>query len=375
MYLNQLGMSDTFIAINIGVFLFNLILFLQAKKVVTFLNHGEENKNKTLWFKGANILFMFLHLMDVFVEYNTIFEIKEYASKIVDIGYSIIIMYIGVLSYDILSYLNQRKFGLKKELNKKTTYESNYNTRVNNIFIFTFTSAIILIFILQLWHLESLLEQRGVIGIILATLVFTSAHWLPDIISGLSLMNSNRISKGDVIRMNHRFYTVFDMGLKYTRLLDVESNKRVLFENSKFSSSKLSNLSRKASLDGYRDSLYFNIGYTPEEITTEEGYDKHENKIKKIFKDSFAKVEDNKDIKVDFDSGYELFMIESGDYAKKYKFSFYYDDFKKSLPTGAIRKILSAKHLLNEEIQKNAHLAGIDLSTPMLIERNLPEKD
>ena len=36
-------MSNEFIIINIAIFLLNVTLFFNAKKVVTFLNHGEEN--------------------------------------------------------------------------------------------------------------------------------------------------------------------------------------------------------------------------------------------------------------------------------------------------------------------------------------------
>ena len=352
-----------FIAINIAIFIFNVLLFLNAGKVVTFLNHGEENKRKTIVFKVFNILFLLTHGLDL------IFQ--EHASSIISVGYSLISVYIGILVFEIISYFNRIKFGTKIKSGETTKYDENYNVKINNIFIFVVVASIVILNLLKIWDMESALEQKGFIGIVLAALLFTSAHWLPNIFKGLTLMNSNRVSKGDVIRMQSRYYIIFDMGLQYTRLLDVESNKRVLLENAKFSENRISNISKKASTVGYRESIEYNIGYPSLEIVTEEEYDKHINRFKSIFKEIYEEIEGNKEFKIDIDAGYELFMVEAGDFALKYKFSFYYSDFSKLSTTGAIRKILSSKHRLNELVQKKAHLKGISLATPSLAENDL----
>jgi len=347
-----------FIAINIIIFMLNVLLFLNAKKVVTFLNHGEENKKKTLIFKIFNVLFLITHALDIFF--------KEYDSSIISVGYSLVTIYIGILAFEIISYFNRIKFGNKKDNNGNISYETNYNVNINNIFIFVVIFSLVILNLLKIWSMESALEQKGFIGILLAALLFTSAHWLPNIFKGLTLMNSNRVSKGDVLRMNGRYYIVFDMGLQYTRLLDVESNKRVLLENAKFSGNQISNLSKKASTVGYRDSIYYNVSYPSLDIKDEKLYDKEINKFKSIFKEIYDEIKDNKDIKVDIDAGYELFMVETGDFALKYKFSFYYSDLSKLSSTKAIRKVLSAKYRVNELVQKKAHLRGISLATPNL---------
>jgi chorismate dehydratase len=76
------------------------------------------------------------------------------------------------------------------------------------------------------------------------------------------------------------------------------------------------------------------------------------------------KIPELKEIKVT--NKYELFMIETGDNAIKWEFSFYYQDFGKLNTTGAIRRTLSSKYRLIEMIQKKAHLRGISLFTPTL---------
>jgi len=357
-------METQVIFLNIIIFLLNILLYFKAKKVVTFLNHGEEDSVKTSIFKTFNIILLITHLLDL------IFQ--EYALNIINIGYTVVTIYIGAVFYEVISYFNRKKFGSKKQLNDKIKYEETYQTKINNIFIFIIIFSLVLVNILKLWGMESALEQKGFIGIILAGLLFTSAHWLPNIFKGLTLMNSNRISKGDVIILNHRIYIVFDMGLQYTRLLNVENNKRVLLENSKFSENQISNLSKKASMEGYRVSIYYNVSYPSEKLKTEEEYDKEINKFKTIFKDVFEEIEDNKEYKIMTNKGYDLYLVEAGDYALKWKFSFYYEDFPKGASTGAIRKILSSKYRLNELIQKKAHLKGISLATPdLVIETNI----
>ena len=455
MYIIKKKGSTLFIFINLLVFAINIVLFLNAKKVVTYLNHGEENSKKTRIFKMFNILLLITHGADILF--------KEYGSDIINVGYTIIVIYISFIFYEVLSYYNRRKVGTKEEkiidvyiplekkelelekvnklsffikelivktekeienlsniddlkisiknindlilekdltskelskeidkLNKERSklnleelefddskilktkkvkkdivkYEDNFNTRINNIFILVFISSITIITFLKLWNMESALEQKGLIGIILAALLFTSAHWLPNIFKGLTLMNSNRISRYDIVRMKGKFYIINEIGLQYTELRDIKSNKSVLLENSIFSENKIANLSRKVSLDGYRDTIQFNVGYPSMKIDSEEEYDKNMEKWKSIFTEIYNKLPELKDIKVT--NKYEIFMVDAGDYAIKWEFSFYYEDFSKLKSTGAIRKVLSSRYRLIELIQKKAHLRGISLSTPVL---------
>jgi hypothetical protein len=100
------------------------------------------------------------------------------------------------------------------------------------------------------------------------------------------------------------------------------------------------------------------------EIKDEKSYDKHMERWKSIFTEIYKKIPELKEIKVT--NKYELFMIETGDNAIKWEFSFYYQDFGKLNTTGAIRRTLSSKYRLIEMIQKKAHLRGISLSTPTL---------
>jgi hypothetical protein len=288
-----------------------------------------------------------------------------YADDFINLGYTLITIYVSILVFELFSFLNRKKFGQKKILaSGKAVYEDNYNSRINNIIIFTILFIVTIIAILKIWHMESTLQQTGFIGIILAFLALTSAHWLPNIISGLTLMNSNHISKGDIIEYEGRIYSVFDIGFFYTHLLDIKRNSRVLTENTALSKKQITNLSKKASLHGYRDSIIYNISYPPMEGRKE--YDDYIHNFESIFEEIYEEIEGNETYMVNHKSKYDLFLIETADYALRYEFSFYYKDLKVS-STANIRKMFATKYKLNALVQKKAHLRGISLSTAVLI--------
>ena len=347
----------TFLSINFGIFLINLLLFLYASKISAFFNNGEEDQTKAKIFQFFNILFFITHLLDLFFQ--------AYADDFINLGYSLVTAYVAILIFETLSYLNRLKFGNKKVSNNdKVSYEDNYNTRINNIIIFVLLFILSIISVLKIWHMESSLQQTGFIGIILAFLAFTSNHWLPNIISGLTLMNSNHIAKGDIIKFEDNVYSVFDIGFFYTHLLDITHNSRVLVENAILSKKEITNISKRAGLQGYRDSIVYNISYPP--MTTEKAYDDYINSFESIFEELFEEIDGNENYALNYKSKYDLLLTETADYALRYTFYFYYKELKVST-TANIRKTFSTKFKLNALVQKKAHLKGISLSTPVLI--------
>jgi len=347
-----------FLTVNLLILSLNLLLYFNAGKIVAFLNNGEEDQTKTNLFKLFNILFFVTQAADI------VFDV--YADDFIHIGYSLVVVYVAFFIFEILSYFNRKKFGIRKTVNGKSVYEDNYNSRINNIIIFVVLFVVVVIAILKIWDMESSLQQTGFIGIILAFLALTSSHWLPNIISGLTLMNSNHIAKGDIIRFNDAIYSVFDIGFFYTHLLDIKHNSRVLMENQSLSKEQITNLSKRASLQGYRDSILYNISYPP--MGTEKEYDAYLGSFNSIFEELFEEIANNDNYPINHKSGYELFLVETADYALRYQFSYYYKDFKVS-STANIRKMFSTKYKLNALVQKKAHLKGISLSTPMLIRK------
>jgi len=347
-----------FLSIHISIFLINLILFLNAKRITAFFNNGEGNQRKTNILKLFNIMVFITLILNMFF--------KAYVDDFLNFGSSLVTIYIAFLIFEGLSYLNRVKFGNRRILNDgKVIYEDNYNSRINSIIISILLFFLSIITILKIWHMESSLQQTGFIGIILAFLALTSSHWLPNIISGLTLMNSNHISKGDIIKFHNDIYSVFDVGFFYTNLLDIKHNSRVLIENTILSQKEITNLSKRAGLEGYRDSIIYNIAYPPME--SEKAYDAYIHNFESIFKEVFQEIEGNESFAINHKSNYDLLLIETANNALKYQFFFYYKELKVS-STVNVRKLFSTKCKLNALIQKKAHLRGISLSTPLLIE-------
>ena len=287
----------TFLSINFGIFFINILLFLYASKISAFFNNGEEDPSKANTFKLFNILFFIAHMLDLFFQ--------AYSDDFINFGYSLLTIYVAILISATFSYLNRMKFGQKKVANNgKVIYEDNYNTRINNIIIFVLLFILSIISILKIWHMESSLQQTGFIGIILAFLAFTSNHWLPNIISGLTLMNSNHIAKGDIVKFEDEVYSVFDIGFFYTHLLDITHNSRVLVENAILSKKEITNISKRAGLQGYRDSIVYNISYPP--MTTEKAYDDYINSFESIFEELFEEIDGNENYALNYKSKYDL---------------------------------------------------------------------
>ena len=125
-------------------------------------------------------------------------------------------------------------------------------------------------------------------------------------------------------------------------------------------------MSKKAGLQGYRDSIVYNISYPP--MTTEKAYDDYINTFESIFEEIFEEIEGNENYALNYKSKYDLLLTETADYALRYTFYFYYKDLKVST-TANIRKTFSTKFKLNALVQRKAHLKGISLSTPMIINK------
>ena len=90
-----------------------------------------------------------------------------------------------------------------------------------------------------------------------------------------------------------------------------------------------------------------------------------------LVKEINKEIEGNDRYDIHYKSGYELFLIETADYSLRYEFSFYYKELNVS-STANIRKMFSTRFKINAIVQKKAHLRGIGLGTPMLIEKVEP---
>jgi len=125
-----------------------------------------------------------------------------------------------------------------------------------------------------------------------------------------------------------------------------------MIRNAKLRDYTIHNLSKFASARGLRETLVFNIGYE----TKPEA-------IRKMFKEAFARVAENKeDIDIELQHPLEVRVDSAGDYAVGWKV-FYY--------TKNIRDLLQTRQRFMELILKCADEKNIRFATPVLHQETL----
>jgi len=216
---------------------------------------------------------------------------------------------------------------------------------VSLVFVFA------LIGIVQVLGYDDLLKAGGIIGVIGVMLALTQASWAPDIISGLILRNSDFIAEGDVIEINDGklIALVFRTKLFHTELFNLVNNNRILLKNAKLREMMIQNLSKFASMRGYRENLSFKIGY-----------DQRPTDVRAMFEAAFARVLKVSEIAIDPNHPMEIQIIDTGDYAVKWGVYYYTKDLKRLIKT----RQYFIEIILDESIQR-----GISLSTPDLYQR------
>ena len=137
--------------------------------------------------------------------------------------------------------------------------------------------------------------------------------------------------------------------LFHTELFNLVNNNRILLKNAKLREMTIQNLSKFASVRGYRENLSFKIGYdhTPAEV-------------REMFETAFERMLKVSENSIDSNHPMEVQVLDTGDYAIKWGVYYYTKDLKKLLKT----RQQFTEIILDESIQRN-----ISLSTPDLYQR------
>ena len=363
--------TDTFITIHILLFLVNILFLIFSKNIINFLEHNENNANREIkLFRFFNLTFIFLQILDFTFQ----IYFPSYENVLFKLSISGLTIYIGKFALIFMKYLNQNRFGNQKEIDGKTIKIDTYSTRILDILISIIMTFFIIIILINYWGFDSLLETTGIFGMVLGFAALTSGIWAKDLISGLILLSGNLYSEGDIVEFRDKEYIIFKFDLFRTTLLDINNNHRTSLSNKNFYDEKLDNYTKLASSSGFRESLDFNIGYPirKENSTTEERkalIEEYNNRITLLFENSFEEIDGDESIMNNVNQKYELFLIEAGDYALRYRVYFYINTPKSTNTTSKARKYLSTKHNINAIIFKHSIIEDVDLSTPSLFQR------
>lgn len=355
------------------VFALNIGLFIFARPLLNLIAPGEDNKSKIKIFRALNIVVLLLHLLDLILSGAT----SNYHHYFIKLGYSLMIIYAGMLAYSFFGSVSKKRFGRERKLDNKTVYSETYSTRLVNLVLLVLIALTVIYALIIVWEANSLLETTGIFGILIAFLAFTSSVWAPDIISGLIILNSQSLEDGDVVVINGHpnEYVISRVTLIYVILYDIRNNHRTLMRNSQFTSRRVDNLSRVASTNGVRQALTYKIGYpqfTGHSDDRAEQLKDFRKTIDDLFTRTFEACKDRKDVKINEAKPFEWAMTSAGDYALEYTLWIYLERIPNTKITSRLRQhLMGTIYKVNEEVYTASIIEDIDLSTPDLVQAKI----
>lgn len=350
------------------VFVINLLLFIFSRKAVFYLQQ-KEDASKVFIFRSMNVLFFLLHGSAII---SNNYGVDLTHPLILQVGKSIVGLYLLVVVFSIFAFYFERKFGIVKKIEGKIVHVDSYQSRLLEIILLAGFILLGVFYLVQVWNLTSTLETTGFLGIVLGFLALTNGIWAPDLYFGLVILSSDMINSGDVIELGSEDdeYIVHRVNFIYTVLLNIRNNHRSIVRNSHLMNQRVDNLSKRAHIDGLRECLVYKVGYpegnNPQEIQSN-FYDFKE-RLHKMFEDAFNQVK-GLDSRLNDKLDHEILLTNTGDFALEYSVYFYLQDLKTSKSTKQARlHLIKTKFLINEKILENSLVNGIDLSTPVLID-------
>lgn len=347
----------------------NIALFVFARPILNLIAPADDNKSKVKIFRALNILVFLLHILDLILSGTA----TSYRNYFLNLGYSLMIIYAGMLAYSFFGAVSKKRFGRERLLDNKTVYSETYSTRLVNLVLLVLIAITVIYGLIMVWDANSLLETTGIFGILMVFLGFTSGVWAPDIISGLIILNSQSLEDGDVVVIDGHSneYVISRVTLIYVILYDIRNNHRTLMRNSLFTSNRVDNLSRVASTSGVRQALSYKIGYP--QFTGHSGERAEQLKafretINDMFTQAFEACKDREDVKINEARPFEWALTNAGDYALEYTLWIYLERIPNTKITSRLRQhLMGTIYRVNEEVYTASILENIDLSTPDVI--------
>lgn len=357
------------------IFALNIALFIFARPLLNLIAPDEDNSSKVKIFRALNVLVLLLHFLDLILTGAT----SNYHHYFIKLGYSLMIIYAGMLVYSFFGSLSKKRFGRERVQDDKTVYSETYSTRLVNLVLLVLIAMTAIYTLIVIWEADGLLGPTGIFGILMAFLAFTSSVWAPDIISGLIILNSQSLEDGDVVVIDgHKNeYVISRVTLIYVILYDIRNNHRTLMRNSLFTGQRVDNLSRVASTNGVRQGLTYKIGY-PEFTGHKEDraaqLKNFRDTIEDMFTQAFEVCKEREDIKINETKPFEWALTNAGDYALEYTLWIYLERIPNTKITSRLRQhLMGTIYKVNEEVYTASILENIDLSTPDVISAKIAD--
>ena len=336
---------------EIVLILINIFLLVISKPLLNWIYPGQsqEKKDERYFvrlgvFRGVSLLILIFVLIDGwFISLAG----DPWIFRILSLS---VITYVSIIVYWLIRKRIQIRFGKESTSNGAVVYRSTYASRILSLSAGMVITLLALISLVQVFGFNSWLEAGGVLGIIGVMLAITQAAWVPDLISGLIIMNSRLVDEGDVVQIDtgekEMLGVVFRTKIFYTEILHLVNNHRIMLQNSKLRSYTVHNLSRFASAKGLREAVSINISY---EIS--------EDQVQKLFNQVFEQAIQDASIDLESQHEPEIRATRGGDFSVEWTCYYY---------TKEARKVLRTRQLIRSLVLRVAREQGIDLATPDL---------
>ncbi len=262
----------------------------------------------------------------------------------------LLIVYVAYLVFYVASRLILRRYGRERQRDEETVYVETYNSRLLTIVAGALIGVVALVAVIRVLGFTTWLEAGGVLGVLGVMLALTQGSWVPDLLSGLVILNSRLVEEGDVVQLGERkdeVLMVFRTRVFFTEFLHLANNHRILIQNSRLRGMTVQNLSRFASARGLREALTIKVSY-----------DVTEEQVQKLFEQVMAEAVGDPDVPVEEKYEAEIRPVNGGDYAVEWA-CFYY--------TKDARSLLRTRQLMLALVLRAAREQGISLATPLLV--------
>jgi len=249
------GMEQALLAANILLLVFSRALI---KRI--FPEHDDEGlfRSRLNLFRAANVIAL------VIVISSAVMHPGSGALWITRTLGVMLAIYVAWLMFYFIARLIRRRWGGERKRGDETVFVETYNSRLLTLVAGTVISVITLVAVIRIMGYSTLLEAGGVLGVVGVMLAITQSSWVPDLVSGLVILNSRLIDEGDIIQLgedSNQVGMVFRTKVFFTEILHLANNHRILIQNSKLRGMTVHNLSRFASAKGLRESLNINVSY------------------------------------------------------------------------------------------------------------------
>ncbi len=403
-----------------GLLLVNVLIIILSDPLLRVINKSKEvaTQAKILRFAAGSILIF--HIVEIFLQ---IFNFDVFPNLFRSLSFSIATIFACLITFNIVSYFSRKKFGIPREVDGETTFIDSYNSRLVDVVASILVVIIAIFCFIYIWKLNTLLEATGFLGIVFAFIALTNGVWFPDIYYGLVILNSKMLEDGDVIKIEGKRdeFIISRVSFIYTMLLDVRNNHRIIIRNHRLLNSQIDNLSKRASIDGIRHAIKFNIAYPivdqvypggpgqTENLsaqgsqaaaphveqennsqsdtnqndkktetkknrnnkypTLNSNYDVYRNRIRRMFEAANQIVLEDSEAKINPNQEFEVALTDSGNYALEFTLNFYIDALPNTKVTRTIRQYLvSTPSIVQEAVNEASVIHGIELATPQMID-------